>query len=305
MAATGDNYTFDANTVYTYDDGVAGNQKFGVDIATDGSSIYALFIRGPDVFKGNYVNSTVVKLPQTLGNTPTAVNANLAPNAVNLKLWTDSQSTTYIYIPAIGGKQNDDGTYNAGSKIQRVDAATLQTLDTLLINAASGTGGGINTTDYYDIAFNAAGTKVFILKGIYDPPPEGSSLSVGPFNWYLFGTNMGAINAKAPSGGLINTVTGITSTSGNFQGYVWALEYDVADDKTWFAQGNQIAVYDYTNGPPARQGGTLGMGAGSSYLAPADFFLNGVSVYGVVGTINGAQSPSNASVQAPAAEEEE
>jgi hypothetical protein len=299
-------YTFDSAASYSY--ARAGVEfSYGVDIATDGTDIYGLFINAQAQYGGPYYSSTVVKLPPALG-TPEAVNIGLAKNALSLKLWTDSSGAapvSYFYVPAIGGPQNMDNTYNTESVIQRVDT-NLSAVQTLLVNDQSGgTGGGADKIDYYDIAFNAGGTKVFVLKGKYT--------NSSTFLWQLFLTDMAAVNANAGSGALISAVV----TDGTYKvyvingsGYFWALYYNTADDNVWLVEGKTIEIYDRFKEDMVTnlhtKAGPIGMGSlPASFLAPSGFSLNGAAIYGLVGTVKGAPHPLGGAARAAAAEGEE
>jgi hypothetical protein len=324
IGANDSSYNYDSNTTYSYTGG--STYTFGQDIATDGASIYALFLNTSGSFGGTYANSTIVKLPPALG-TPTATNSGLAGNAQSLKFWTDNgvtPSVSYFYVPAIGGEQHypdPDATpptpaaYNTGSKIQRIDTG-LSTVDDLLINTQNGgsdTGDpgspvGENTCDYYDIAFNADGTKVFVLKGVYTPTSSD-------FTWWLFYTNMNAVNAGTPpTAKLITDVSIAQDTDTYLNGYVWVLYFNTADNNVWFVRGNDIVIYDYSSVPPSAGlnavTNVIGMGsAPASNLAPGGYSINGAAIYGVVGTVKGAGNPAGGAAQqaaqASAGEEEE
>ncbi|MDR1471435.1 MAG: hypothetical protein LBS75_02840 [Synergistaceae bacterium] len=307
---------------YSYSDNDENTYTHGVDIATDGTNIYALFINTSGQYGGPYANSTIVRLDSSLSSSTAVVNGNLARNALNLKLWVSGGESpvSYFYLPAIGGEQHYPPTtiptYNTGSKIQRIpiNFTSSTAPEDLLINAANGTsdtgdgdpdipGGGDNTSDYYDIAFNADGSKVFILKGLYT-----SSTS---FTWRLYLTNMAAINAlnsdTPPSTAkLINDVVTLqyfdtTITSG----YVWALYFNTADNNVWFVRGNDIVICDHAGGPSSVLeivAGPIGMGATpASNLAPSVFNINGAAIYGLVGTVKGAAHPLGRAAQQAAA----
>jgi hypothetical protein len=306
----GDIYELDSNS-YVYD-GDGSTQVFGVDLAVIGngqtagaydSSVYALFIRGANVYGGNYDPSTLVKLPRTLGSTPTAINNSLAKNAYCIKPYAGD-----LYIAAIGGAQNYD-TWNADSRIQKANQSDL-TVISLLRSAATGTAGGPDTTDFRDIAFKiTTNGEVFILKGIFDQ--GGSS-----FNGFLFRTTMGVLATANPDpvanpdGVLISSLSEFTtSISISGTGYFWALLYSPDDDATWMEQGNELAVYKYV---PAQGGNpatinliaSLGMGSGAGFLAPTGNDLYVVTIFGQTVQLKGAKNPSKVSVNAPTEEEE-
>jgi hypothetical protein len=272
-----------------------------VDIATDGSYIYALFIRSAGQYGGQYNTSALVRLSLPL--TALAVSEEIAENAVNLKFWTEAgeDPTTWIYIPAIGGEQEYGGQYNDPSVIQRIPASfsSEDSPQTLLVNYQSGSGGTsqiVDQTNFYDISFNADGDKVFILKGVYNTSSN--------FTWHLFGTTMEVLNAA--SSALISAVVPSIAAyaTGAFpNGFVWALPYDAADDVTWFVRGNEVLIYDYDGAALAATTAEMGVGdpAGTGYLATSGFNINGAAAYGFVGTIKGAAHPSKASVAARAA----
>jgi hypothetical protein len=293
--ASGDDYAYDNLAGYIYTDDAA--QKFGAALAIVGNFVYALFIRGTDVFGGSYNPSAIVKLPLSLDPfDPDAArnNTGLAANAVDLKL-----SGSYFYVPCIGGGQQAAG-YNPGSKLQRVALANLAVND-LLINAASGTYGTEDTTDFRDISIGQNG-EAFILKGALNS--SGTALS-----GFLFRTTVTALDSA--SGVLITALTptpaqlAIGTVAAPVAGYLWALLYDDADGKTWMAEGNSLSVYKYSGGA-INQVANLGMSssdpADNSGLAPDGYNLNPVAftIYGQTAQLKGAQNPSQASNSAQA-----
>jgi hypothetical protein len=304
-------YAFDSSASYKYTSTEAFN--YGVDIAIYGSDIYALFVRSEGQYGETYNTSAIVRLELDL--TSATVNEKIAKNAVNMKFWTDtSSSDIWIYIPAIGGPQDDAGGYNVDSFIQRITAGfNANTTPTILL--VNDTGGGVDPddpdkTNYYDISFKEGSSngqiKAFVLKGVY-----GSSST---FQWYLFGTSLATIDS-ARSSKITDIVTSSAAqkTDSFTNGFVWALPYDVPNDMTWFVRGNEIAVYNYAQGllyqfvPPAPATGGLGVGDPTGtedwtdYLAGSTYNINGAAAYGVEGTLKGAASPSTASVAARAA----
>jgi hypothetical protein len=290
---SGDEYSYDAEHVY--DDAVAQNQKYGVALSIAGSFVYALFIRGANVFGGVYTTSVIVKWPLDLDPEATGsgalTNDTLAANAVDLKPYGN-----YLYIPSIGGKQQEDN-YNAGSKLQRVALSDL-TVEDLLINAESGgTPGDEDTVDFRDISIAAEGSdkdgELFILKGNMDAELLG-------FYGFLFRTTVSDVEsaaAQAPvtisSLSLPNLAIGSRGTGNSVLGYLWALLYDDADGKTWMAEGSALSVYSYTSRPSEiTQVTTIDIAA----LAPAGYTLNptAITIYGQ-GQLRGAQHPNQVS----------
>ena len=281
--ASGDNYAYDNQAGYIYTD--ASTQKYGVDLAIVGEFVYALFIRGDNVYGGSYDPSAIVKLPLSLdpfGAGAARNNTDLAENAVDLK----PSGNSLIYVPSVGGAQRY-GNYNTGSKLQSVTLANLS-VKNLLINAASGAAGAVDTTDFRDISVGQNNGEVFILKGILDSAGAG-------FYGFLFRTTVGTLNAITPTAGVtISSLAlpqlAIGSAGTPIPGYVWALLYDDADGKTWMAEGNDLSVYSF-DGSDVVQDATITISA----LATAAYSLNAVTIYGQAVQLRGAQHPTQAS----------
>jgi hypothetical protein len=302
IGANDSNYAYDNSASYPYTR-TGSNYTYGVDIATDGSNIYALFINAQARYGGPYDPSTIVKLNTAL--TTAVVNENLAKNALSLKLWTSGNSG-YFYIPAIGGPQNMDGTYNTGSVIQRIPTNFTPSTapQNLLVNAQTGTGGDENTTDYYDIAFKADGTKVFILKGIYT---DSST-----FRWRLYLTTMDHVNGTGtPASKLISDVVtdpAYKADGTSIYGFVWALYFNPADGNVWFVRGNEIVICDLVEDEEGNfQLGDATVpivmgGDPTANLAPGNYSINGVTIYGFVGIVKGAPHPAGNAAQQAAAQ---
>lgn len=172
--AGGDSYTYDAASLYSYaplSSAPTGTKGYGVDITTDGSAIYGLFINGTNVFTGAYSNSTVVKLPMTLGSTVSARNDGFAYNAFSLQLYTGGTSNE-LYVTAVGGMQNYGSSNGAASKIQKITTGfTSATAVTPLLSGGSIAKQG----DFRALSFKADGSDVFILTGFYNT--AGDALS--------------------------------------------------------------------------------------------------------------------------------
>jgi hypothetical protein len=283
--ANNDNYDFDYGAGYIYSDGVP--YKYGVDlyIDSDSSFIFALFIRSEDQYGGPYDSSAVVKLPLDLDPFAGGAAKTVAveKNAVTLNAYGD-----YLYVPSIGGPQNY-GSSNADSKLQRVAKADL-TVTTLLVNAASGTDAGYDTTDFRDVAVSPDGSQVFILKGRYD------STDSTKFSGWLFGTDIDTLDAA--SAALISTLGLPYVQFVSIFGFTWALYYDAADGAVWVARGNDLAIY--TGGRQISPVASLGMGDGKAFLAGEGFDLNAVTLYDPNAVLRGAKDPAAASNTAKA-----
>jgi hypothetical protein len=278
-----DSYTYDPNTSYVYTDGSV--EKFGVDLLIDGGFAHALFIRGNDVFGGEYDSSAIVKIPLSLDPTAAVISTGLAKNAFRLAPYGD-----YIFVPSIGGYQHDDGTWNAESRIQKVAKSDLAVTDLLRAATTAETGADeSDKTDFRDLAITQSG-KAFILKGKFVD-------EFGFFDAYVFITTAQALANYANQ----RPATDLDLVPTYFEeefGYYWALVGDSNDaDLVWFARGSTVGVYKDNSGQFGPVAGELGFGNGTpaDYLASNGFQLNLVTPSGVTPTLRGAVHPHVAS----------
>ncbi|BBB91514.1 MAG TPA: hypothetical protein PKA28_15755 [Methylomusa anaerophila] len=259
----GDAYSVTAT--YTFP-GTTGYEKHGVAIAAVGDYVYGLFTEVDDDYatNPNYLTSKVVKLNKsTLAAVGTA--AQVGKNAFTLKSYNNK-----LYVAAVGGKQRDDGTYNSGeSKLNVVNLADMTV-------ATPFTSGTAIPYEFRDITLSTAG-DAYLLVGRYTP---GYATMTGK----VYKTTATAI----ASGSL-----GTEKQSFNTAGYYWALLYETAADRLWFAQGNQVdlriaSTYTSIVSLPAQT--ILG---GSQYPN-----LNSVALIGQAGaTLQGYQDPALPGVQ--------
>jgi hypothetical protein len=319
---SGDDYVFETGISYSFGGG-GPKQCFGVDVDVVGNGlsgndydadIFALFIRGDNVYGGDYASSVLVKLPPDL-SFPKAYNDALAANAFSVKPYGGD-----LYIAAVGGKQNYDGNWNAGSRIIKAGQGDLKAIN--LLRAASSENEGDLLKDHFDfrdIAFKIAPNgEVFILNGRLD---TGSGATI--FKGNIFRTTMGVLAtanpdpSENPDGVLISQLQipdsdyiAVTNEDNppSLSASLWALLYSPADDAVWFANDDVLSVYRYDTSDPqnpqiVRVGLPIGMGVGG--LAPAGNSLNTVTIYGLVPQLKGAQDPLNVSTMAPAEGEED
>lgn len=98
--------------------------------------------------------------------------------------------------------------------------------------------------------------------------------------WYLFATDMGTITGASNSllSSLVSAKTAIeVDSQSDLPGYLWALLYSESTSTSWFAQGNDLAIYSSgtLHSPVAGPVGissltTLGSGS----------YLNAINIYG-------------------------
>jgi hypothetical protein len=255
----GDAYT--VSGIYTFP-GTAGYDKHGMAIAAVGDYVYGLFSEVINPWTtATYLNSKVVKLNKdTLA--PVGTPVEVGKNAFTLKHYNNK-----LYVASIGGKQKNDGTSNVGeSKLNVVNLANMMVTTPF-------TAGPTIPYDFRDIAISNTG-NAYILVGSYN-----SSYNM---NGRVYQTTVAGIDSGSIGAPLENL--------NNVPGYYWALLYDNAAGRLWFAKGNQIDLRNGANYAPVR----LNMFA-SSILGNADYpNLNSVTVLGQAGTLQGYHDPGMA-----------
>lgn len=204
------NNAYSLAATYTYP-GTTGYEKHGMAIAAVGSYVYGLFMEAdnPNATNPTYLASKVVKLNKdTLASVSTA---QVGKNAFALKYYNNN-----LYVPCIGGKQQN-GSYNSGqSQLNVVNLANM-TVTTPF------TAGTAIPYDFRDITLSSTG-NAYILVGKYNTD--------WTMNWRVYNTT--ATNIASGNIGAIKESN--TSTAG----YFWALHYENAADRLWFAKGNQV-----------------------------------------------------------------
>lgn len=303
LAASGSTYTLDTTNYYTFDRPSAASEGHGVDLQIVGSNVFTLWISGTNLSSGapsaSYLDSTVVKTNLTFGGatyagphgSTTPSGTKPAKNAFSIQPYSG-----VLLLTAIGGPQQA-GTWNPDSRIQQIDQSTLAVSD-LLLAAASSSDPAEDQFDFRALSFNASGTEVFILTGIYN-----SSFST--MNWRLYWLTM---NSLLNAGGALLSDLVVASapaptatfiTSGSSAGYLWALLYSESTQKAWFSRGNDLAIYN--------TGGMVGSAAaiGSLTTLGSGSYLNSITIYGgeeapTAKTLKGYVAPAFASNTAAA-----
>lgn len=262
MNMAGDVYN--VTGIYTFP-GTAGYEKHGMAIAAVGDYVYGLFAEVTDPYgAANYLNSKVVRLNKdTLA--PVGNPVEVGKNAFTLKHYNNK-----LYVASIGGKQKNDGTSNVGeSKLNVVNLANMMVTTPF-------TAGPTIPYDFRDIAISNTG-NAYILVGSYN-----SSYNM---NGRVYQTTVAGIDSGNIGASLENL--------NNVPGYYWALLYDNAASRLWFAKGNQIDLRNGINYAPVR----LNMGAGTVLSDSTYPNLNSVTVLGQGGTLQGYHDPGMAGAQ--------
>lgn len=227
-----DSYSFDASTKYVHTSSSA--QNFGVDLVYDGASLYALFIRGADVYGGDYDNSSIVKLDT--GLQVSQMRETLAKNAFCV-----IPHGSNLYIGAIGGEQKYGLGWNAGSAVQRIDKAlAANTLKTLLRNEPQGSTStnDEDKLDFHSLTIGKNGTvdEVFLLKGIY-------RADYTTFDARLCRVTLSALDGA--NNALISSLSPVMSSDVLFNGPTLGVIYSDNDSAAWMSRGDSLAVYKY------------------------------------------------------------
>lgn len=224
-------YEFDMSVKYVHTSSSA--QNFGVDLVYDGASLYALFIRGADVYGGEYDNSSIVKLDT--GLQVSQMRETLAKNAFCVIPHGD-----YLYIGAIGGEQKYGLGWNAGSAVQRIGktlaADTLKTL--LRNNPEGGIVTGPDDLDFHSLTIGKNGTvdEVFLLKGIY-------RADYTAFDARLCRVTLDDLNGA--NNALISSLSPAIAEDVLFNGPTLGVIYSDKDAAAWMSRGDSLAVYKY------------------------------------------------------------
>ncbi|WP_333594673.1 hypothetical protein [Anaerospora hongkongensis] len=243
ITMTGDSYTEIGS--YTFP-GTAGYQSNGVAIAAVDGYLYGLFttVNNPWLTSPQYLNSTVVKLDAGLVPV-TGGQVSVGKNAFTLEPFTTvsgTTATTCLYVACIGGRQNF-GSHNPDSCLDVVDLSTMTAKTAFKAGVANGTS---DQADFRDITFSNDGTA-YILTGRYNADYETLSGT-------LYKTSAAAIQAQAAAAqpALLSLVAVPAVNLQNMSGFFWAVLYEngaaAANDRLWFARGNDVAVYNLPPG---------------------------------------------------------
>jgi hypothetical protein len=301
---SGDDYAFDG-TMFKYDDYIPANQKYGVDVYFDGKNVYGLFIRGENVFGGNYTNSAIIKLPPNLDSTGLLKNeTDLSENAIAIKVDKSGSGVDDLYIASIGGAQHQNDTWNGiASKIQAVAKDGLVVTDLVRSAADSTEGLDYDRTDFHDFDILPNG-MVFILKGKYVD-------SYGTFEAYVVCTTISDL--KIGTGGLLSTLTNpspvhYANDPDNSFGYFWALAgFNVSGQPTtgyaWVVLGDLddfdvLYVFSYDGTAVAPEASIVI--ADLAPPSPGTFSFNALALINDLVQLRGAQHPHLASNSAEA-----
>lgn len=316
LARSGSTYALDTTYYFTFTKPTTAGEGRGVDLyldiheEPDPSYVYMLYISGTNLTSGppsaSYLKSTVVKTTMTFGSptykgphgsvlTPGEDEVWPAENAFSIQPYG-----TNFLLTAVGGPQHYDDSWNPNSRIQSVAFSDLEVNDLLAAAADSGD----PSTDQFDfraLAFATTGTpandQVFILTGKYN--------SSYYLNWQLYRTTMDEL--LGGGGGLISNISTVSTADDTIPGYFWALLYSASYNKVWFAQGNQLTVYQYTASPASvNRAGDVEEITDLSDLNDAS--LNSITIYGgeeapAPRTLKGYTAPAFASNTAAALHE--
>lgn len=294
LSAGGSTYSLDTTNYYTFDRPSAASEGHGVDLQIVGSNVFTLWISGTNLSSASsasYLDSTLVKTNMIFGSatyagphgSTTASGTKPAKNAFSIQPYGSD-----LLLTGIGGSQQA-GTWNPASRIQKIVQSTLVVTD--LLRAATTAEASTYPDDCYDfraLAFNESGTQAFILTGIYDS-------SYSAMNWNLYTTDMTTL--LAGGGDLTSNVIGSSIDNASSAGYLWALLYSESTQKTWFARGNDLAIYNTTN----IVGSAAGIGSLTSLGTSAN--LNSITLYSgetAPTTLKGYVAPAFASNTAAA-----
>lgn len=226
----------------------------------------------------SYADSLLVRftiVPGTSISVATSgdTNGTFAKNAFAM-----AASGTDLYVTAIGGSQGASGVPNAASRLQKIAyaAADLSTAAITDVMSPSVT----SPYELRDISFD--GTTAYVLMGTYNAA------------WQL-------------AGQLVRTSDFVTFTTVNdfstgAGGYFWSAQYTADNDRIWFAQGNQILIYNASSIATPPTALTLSDG---SLISTGELYdnLNDLSYVGKVGArmnMRGYRSPLQASRTAKA-----
>lgn len=252
---------------------------YGVDVITDGTSVYGLFVSAKDVWKGDYDSYSLIRLDKNLGN---AVRLDVSgeKNPFSIDLYNNE-----LYVTLVGGMQKYGSTNGANSKIQKVSAAftAASKMKTLLVGGDTAVLG-----DFRALSITAAG-EAYIMTGRLESDAA---------------TFSGAVYYVA-AGKLANAAGGKVTSIANTQkicefnkeaGWQWGLFYSSADKALWTAQGDRIGAYKGVNGIVKAQD----VASITTLSGNANYHLNSVALLTAAGTVKGYTAPEFASVSAEA-----
>ena len=261
--ATGDSYTVNSSGAFTFATSVVPSSapsgstvlSHAMDIQVDSSgNLYALFISGVgidnyDITNTYYNKSTVAKLTLS-GTTITLDEGNYvgpygsttggsgtmpAENAFAIQPYT-SGSNLYFILTAIGGPQQHTTscTCNDTSRVQKVLVSSLTVTDILTINTAAAAG-NVARLDFRAVAFNSAGTDLYVLVGDYN--------AAYGMKWFLRRGSLATLMSAA-SASYASALTAVADdTTADGYGYLWTMAYSNSISGAWFACGNQLDIY--------------------------------------------------------------
>jgi hypothetical protein len=205
--------------------------------------LYALFTSADS--NGAYLASTVVRYEVLSNGDLDTANATAVWVGLNATALVPavSGSTTYILVPAIGGKMNYGNTNGTNSNLSYVDAfngftTPAQPAPVAITGDAST---ALSATGNYDImgaAVSADGANAYLLLVTYDSDYNAC--------WRLFkGALSDILSITTPT--QISQVSGLTSVDSGFgdsAGYYWEILYDnmVTGGRLWFLRGTPIQV---------------------------------------------------------------
>jgi hypothetical protein len=214
--------------------------------------LYALFTSATIDGYGSpdqYAVSTVVRYQVQGGGLTGRVAVTAGKNATALVpvAGTNSsgQPTTYILIPAPGGKQQYGSTNGTESSLSVVDAFNGFNPNPPIVSApvaftgdpAAATIAGSTNYDIIGAAVSEDGANAYILTVTYD----GSYRAW----WRLFRTTFADIlaNSQTTSTPTLSGATGLSvADTGQGGGYYWEIVYDNAAGLLWFLKGTPIRV---------------------------------------------------------------
>lgn len=276
VESVGDTYTLDTTAGHNFRlTPPTDKQSYGEDLQIVGDYFYALFINGTGILTASptYVNSTVVKHKLDFSGTPSytgphgTTTVNPGPGEWPGKnAFSIQPQGNFLYLVALGGMQHNATpiVWNPESKIQKVALSDLAVTN-LLRAAADNTEPAEDRLDIRALTFSENGSQVFILTGCYN--------ASWVMTWRLYSTDI--TNLAAAANQLITAVAGDVDDADNLPvGYLWALLYSESTGKTWFARGNDLAIYD--------TGGIVGNAEviGNLTTLTGSPNLNSITIYG-------------------------
>lgn len=250
-------------------------KAYGVDVITDGTNVYALFISAVNLFPGNYKSYSIVKLDMNLKKVAQH-NEIGGMNAFSIQLYNSD-----IYVLLVGGGQHYGITNGTNSKIQKISTSNFSAAATTLLVG----GNSYDLGDFRALTFTAAG-DAYILTGRYDN--AGAT-----FSGALHHTT---VTKLLRAGG--KTIADIESSKyllTSIKGYLWDVFFAATDKVLWVAQGNDVAVYSYKG-----NAFTLSASANITTLAGSDYSLNSAAVLDAAAVLKGYVAPEFASISAEA-----